>query len=259
MLGVSILWEVLLNNICRFLEETWVTFQIFRICKAYCFLRPHLWYVTSLSLRGLIFVRFPIDSWCCSYRRPGGVLLKGKLQSIWEGVLISFAVHGRGRSRWCCYYTTYKSQVWSFLCLQVLCLRDTYSAKVLAPLQGLTLDALDIINQFMITQMFIGWDDLFVPCKISSLAVWSCRMIDKSIDLYYFFLLIIFLICWIWYMKSILQKYPSKFLGMCLADPTEGGGGVKELERLVEEVLHLQLTQSYRYTVCGVKFILVFL
>ena len=119
MLGVSILWEVLLNNICRFLEETWVS---------------------------------------------------------------------------------------SFLCLQVLCLRDTYSAKVLAPLQGLTLDALDIINQFMTTQMFIGWDDLFVPCKISSVAVWSCRMIDKSIDLNYFFLLIIFLICWIWYMKCILPN-----------------------------------------------------
>lgn len=257
MLGVSILWEVLLNSICRFLEETWVTFQIFRICKAYFSLKS-----TSMicdKLRGLIFVGFHIDSWCCSYCRPGGVLVKGKLQNTWEGVLISFAVHGRGRSRWCCYYSTYQSQVWSFLCLQVLCLRDTYSAKVLAPLQGLTLDAIDIINQFMTTELFIGWDDLFVPCKISGLAVWSCRMFGKSIDLDYFFLLIFFLFCCIWYVKSILQKYPSKFLGMCLADPTEGGGGVKELERLVEEVFHLQLTQSYRYMVRGVKSILVFL
>lgn len=39
------------------------------------------------------------------------------------------------------------------------------------------------------------------------------------------------------YYKSVLQKYPHKFVGLCLADPTEGGGGVKELERLVEEVL----------------------
>jgi predicted TIM-barrel fold metal-dependent hydrolase len=33
----------------------------------------------------------------------------------------------------------------------------------------------------------------------------------------------------------VLQKYPSKFVGCCLADPTDGGGGVKELQRLVED------------------------
>lgn len=37
-------------------------------------------------------------------------------------------------------------------------------------------------------------------------------------------------------MNSVLQKYPAKFVGMCLADPTEGGGGVEELQRLIEEV-----------------------
>jgi hypothetical protein len=31
--------------------------------------------------------------------------------------------------------------------------------------------------------------------------------------------------------------YPEKFMGMCLADPTEGGGGVKELERLILKVI----------------------
>jgi predicted TIM-barrel fold metal-dependent hydrolase len=38
------------------------------------------------------------------------------------------------------------------------------------------------------------------------------------------------------YVSSVLQKYPSKFVGCCLADPTDGGGGVKELQRLVEDV-----------------------
>lgn len=37
------------------------------------------------------------------------------------------------------------------------------------------------------------------------------------------------------YVSSVLQKYPSKFVGCCLADPTDGGGGVKELQRLVED------------------------
>ncbi|KAG0614585.1 hypothetical protein M758_6G188200 [Ceratodon purpureus] len=35
------------------------------------------------------------------------------------------------------------------------------------------------------------------------------------------------------YVSSVLKMYPEKFVGMCLADPTEGGGGVKELERLI--------------------------
>ncbi|XP_024399518.1 uncharacterized protein [Physcomitrium patens] len=37
------------------------------------------------------------------------------------------------------------------------------------------------------------------------------------------------------YVSSVLQKYPDKFVGMCLADPTEGGGGAKEIERLIKE------------------------
>eukprot|EP00249_Psilotum_nudum_P000288 c11233_g1_i1 orf=26-805(+) len=37
------------------------------------------------------------------------------------------------------------------------------------------------------------------------------------------------------YVSSVLQRYPKKFVGCCLADPTEGGGGVSELERLVNE------------------------
>lgn len=35
------------------------------------------------------------------------------------------------------------------------------------------------------------------------------------------------------YVSSVLQNYPGKFVGCCLADPTDGGGGVVELERLV--------------------------
>lgn len=41
-------------------------------------------------------------------------------------------------------------------------------------------------------------------------------------------------------MKSVLQKYPDKFVGMCLADPTEGGGGAKEIERLIKEVWYVR-------------------
>ncbi|XP_010090670.2 uncharacterized protein LOC21400471 [Morus notabilis] len=34
---------------------------------------------------------------------------------------------------------------------------------------------------------------------------------------------------------SVLKRYPSKFVGCCLADPSEDGSGVKQLERLVSE------------------------
>lgn len=39
--------------------------------------------------------------------------------------------------------------------------------------------------------------------------------------------------------ESVLQKYPEKFVGCCLADPTDGGGGVRELERLIRKVVVL--------------------
>eukprot|EP01025_Chloroclados_australasicus_P031030 TRINITY_DN3130_c0_g2_i2.p1 TRINITY_DN3130_c0_g2~~TRINITY_DN3130_c0_g2_i2.p1 ORF type:complete len:343 (+),score=41.62 TRINITY_DN3130_c0_g2_i2:128-1156(+) len=37
------------------------------------------------------------------------------------------------------------------------------------------------------------------------------------------------------YVTSVLQRYPDKFVGCLLADPTEDGGGAEELERLVKE------------------------
>ncbi|CAM6127928.1 unnamed protein product [Calypogeia fissa] len=37
------------------------------------------------------------------------------------------------------------------------------------------------------------------------------------------------------YVSSVLQEYPGKFVGCCLADPTDGGGGVRDLERLIKE------------------------
>jgi len=37
------------------------------------------------------------------------------------------------------------------------------------------------------------------------------------------------------YVSHVIAQYPGKFVGCCLADPTEGGGGVQELERLVKE------------------------
>jgi len=37
------------------------------------------------------------------------------------------------------------------------------------------------------------------------------------------------------YVSSVINKYPGKFVGACLADPTEGGGGASELRRLVQE------------------------
>lgn len=35
------------------------------------------------------------------------------------------------------------------------------------------------------------------------------------------------------YVTSVLKKYPSKFVGCCLANPAEDGDGVKELENLI--------------------------
>eukprot|EP00192_Tetraselmis_astigmatica_P010935 CAMPEP_0117685128 /NCGR_PEP_ID=MMETSP0804-20121206/21550_1 /TAXON_ID=1074897 /ORGANISM="Tetraselmis astigmatica, Strain CCMP880" /LENGTH=344 /DNA_ID=CAMNT_0005496331 /DNA_START=71 /DNA_END=1105 /DNA_ORIENTATION=+ len=37
------------------------------------------------------------------------------------------------------------------------------------------------------------------------------------------------------YVSSVMAKYPGRFVGCLLADPTEGGGGVAELERLATE------------------------
>ena len=36
------------------------------------------------------------------------------------------------------------------------------------------------------------------------------------------------------YVSSVIDKYPGKFVGCCLADPTEHGGGVDELRRLLD-------------------------
>jgi len=37
------------------------------------------------------------------------------------------------------------------------------------------------------------------------------------------------------YVSHVIKTYPGRFVGACLADPTEGGGGAAELERLVKE------------------------
>ncbi len=36
------------------------------------------------------------------------------------------------------------------------------------------------------------------------------------------------------YVSSVIEKYPGRFVGCCLADPTTGGGGVDELRRLLD-------------------------
>lgn len=41
-----------------------------------------------------------------------------------------------------------------------------------------------------------------------------------------------------------MKKYPSKFVGCCLANPAEDGSGIKELESLVLEVFPLALSQN---------------
>jgi hypothetical protein len=35
---------------------------------------------------------------------------------------------------------------------------------------------------------------------------------------------------------SVMKRYPGKFVGCCLANPAEGGDGIFEMERLVNEV-----------------------
>ncbi|XP_073156332.1 uncharacterized protein [Henckelia pumila] len=37
------------------------------------------------------------------------------------------------------------------------------------------------------------------------------------------------------YVSSVLKKHPSKFVGCCLANPAEDGGGIKQLENLITE------------------------
>ncbi|GJP74101.1 hypothetical protein CLOP_g4736 [Closterium sp. NIES-67] len=37
------------------------------------------------------------------------------------------------------------------------------------------------------------------------------------------------------YVTNALRQHPARFIGSCLADPTQGGGGVGEMERLVLE------------------------
>lgn len=37
------------------------------------------------------------------------------------------------------------------------------------------------------------------------------------------------------YVSSVIRTYPGKYVGCCLADPSEGGGGVREMERLIAE------------------------
>ncbi|XP_057823895.1 uncharacterized protein LOC131036099 isoform X2 [Cryptomeria japonica] len=38
------------------------------------------------------------------------------------------------------------------------------------------------------------------------------------------------------YVNSVLQRYPTKFVGCCLANPTEDGSGIGELEHLVKKM-----------------------
>lgn len=40
-------------------------------------------------------------------------------------------------------------------------------------------------------------------------------------------------------LDSVLKKYPTKFVGCCLANPAEDGSGVKGLEELVLQVFGL--------------------
>ncbi|CAI5981195.1 unnamed protein product [Closterium sp. NIES-65] len=37
------------------------------------------------------------------------------------------------------------------------------------------------------------------------------------------------------YVTHAMRQHPSRFIGSCLADPTAGGGGARELERLIQE------------------------
>nr|GMD50997.1 2-pyrone-4,6-dicarbaxylate hydrolase-like isoform X3 [Ipomoea batatas] len=45
------------------------------------------------------------------------------------------------------------------------------------------------------------------------------------------------------YVTSVLKKYPSKFVGCCLANPAEDGSGVKQLEDLILKGLDLHLSE----------------
>jgi hypothetical protein len=50
---------------------------------------------------------------------------------------------------------------------------------------------------------------------------------------------------------SVLKRYPSKFVGCCLANPAEDGSGITHLENLVLEVFPFTVTQSIsKYYIC---------
>jgi hypothetical protein len=38
------------------------------------------------------------------------------------------------------------------------------------------------------------------------------------------------------FFSSVLKKYPSKFIGCCLANPADDGSGIKQLEHLIVKV-----------------------
>lgn len=58
-------------------------------------------------------------------------------------------------------------------------------------------------------------------------------------------------------LDSVLKKYPSKFVGCCLANPTEDGSGVKQLEHLILQVFgkfQIMLIRVYLWCLQGNHF-----
>lgn len=65
------------------------------------------------------------------------------------------------------------------------------------------------------------------------------HIVDYRFSLIYLVLFIVFTIVLhnaIFIVDSALKKYPSKFVGCCLANPAEDGSGIKQLEQLVLKV-----------------------
>lgn len=58
---------------------------------------------------------------------------------------------------------------------------------------------------------------------------------------------------------SVLKKYPSKFIGCCLANPADDGSGIKQLEHLIVQVrlLKFSWTQKglYNLAFSNIKFL----
>lgn len=168
--------------------------------------------------------------------------------------------HGRGKSRWSSHCAAHQSQVWSFFSNKVpflihgsafsykdvfVCLNRRYSSffKTLEITRNLKKYALCIcLAAFLwLWDALLGQIFWLILQSRETLDCMRCQLFNST-----------FFSRWFWFLiDSVLKKYPSKFVGCCLANPAEDGSGIKQLENLVLEVFPIAVSQSIsKYHIC---------